>query len=83
MSVLNLALLNRCLSVMHTTMCFGNCCYMQQAPERAIQDCYFEGFYIVITSRVTKVQSFEFSLPHIDTPLLFLVETVFSILVAL
>ena len=50
---------------------------MHLSSERAIQDCYFEGFYIVIASRVTEVQSFEFSLPHIDTLLLILVETVF------
>ena len=35
-----------------------------------------------MASMVTEVQSFELSLPHIDTFLLFLVETVFSILVA-
>ena len=68
------------MSALHGT--FSNCCYMQQSSERVIQDCYFEGFYIGIASMVTEVQSFEFSLPHIDTLLLSLVETVFSILVA-
>ena len=68
------------MSALHGT--FSNCCNMQQSSERAMQDCYFEGVYIVIASRVTEVQLFEFSLPHIDTLLLFLVETVFSILVA-
>ena len=68
------------MSALHGT--FSNCCYMQQSSEKAIQACYFEGFYIVIASRVTEVQLFEFSLPHIDTLLLFPVEKVFSMLVA-